>query len=147
MTKPQEEFKPYKQRVWSEQRNEYIDAVDAEDYDKIPYFKPMTKPQEDLQGEIGIAMGAASMCWKPRPSGVFQSDETFKIAKSLEKSIDEYVLRTWEKVRGEKLTKVDFLKAGFSLLYTDEQIEYFIIGYNNNLNDLDQKFKQLKKKG
>lgn len=40
-----------------------------------------------LKEKIGIAIGEASMCWDPLPSGVFDSTDAIRISKELESDV------------------------------------------------------------
>ncbi len=42
-----------------------------------------------LQHLVYEAVGTASMCWKPRPSGVFDSSEASDVANDLVRSIEK----------------------------------------------------------
>lgn len=42
---------------------------------------------DDLSRLVFEALGGASMCWDPRPTGVFQSEEAIEIAERLLKAI------------------------------------------------------------
>ena len=39
--------------------------------------------EESLQEKIGVSIGMASMCWKPTPTGVFQSHRAIEIGDEL----------------------------------------------------------------
>lgn len=50
-----------------------------------PTARDNETPEEiPLSQWIGEALGAASMCWDPRPEGVFDGESAGKIADSLE---------------------------------------------------------------
>lgn len=38
---------------------------------------------EDAETAIGLALGAASMCWDPRPTGVFDSTKAGELVDEL----------------------------------------------------------------
>jgi len=45
--------------------------------------------REQLRALIAQAVGQASMCWSPRPKGVFQSSEAIPIVDDAVKGIEE----------------------------------------------------------
>jgi hypothetical protein len=69
--------------------------------------------REQLHEKIGIAIGSASMCWIPIPSGIFDSDRAGKICLNLtdeiaakleiyENALKEYANGTAIRVKPEK---------------------------------------------
>ena len=38
----------------------------------------MTNLRDEVRGKVGIAVGHGSLCWEPRPIGVFDSTEASK---------------------------------------------------------------------
>jgi len=47
----------------------------------------MKKKNVDIMEKVLMAMGEASMCWRPIPSGVFDSERCIKIAERLVASL------------------------------------------------------------
>lgn len=50
----------------------------------------MTTPHP-LQESVFITIGAASMCWDPLPTGVFDSQHAIELGNALIQGIDKYV--------------------------------------------------------
>lgn len=46
--------------------------------------------ERQLREFVFTSLGAASMCWNPRPAGVFVSEEAAEIGEMLMKNIKEY---------------------------------------------------------
>jgi hypothetical protein len=46
--------------------------------------------EHQLRDFVFTALGAASMCWSPRPTGVFKSEEAAEIGEMLMKNIKKY---------------------------------------------------------
>jgi hypothetical protein len=58
---------------------------------KTKIKKQIPKGQTELQTRVYRAMGAASMCWDPRPGNqVFMSDEAKRVAEDLLQYLAEY---------------------------------------------------------
>lgn len=60
---------------------EYVKLSDVENL--IVALQSPAVPREVLEKAIGEAIGEASMCWEPVPSGVFQSEKAIKIVERL----------------------------------------------------------------
>ena len=49
----------------------------------------MKNKNVDIMQKVLMAMGEASMCWRPIPSGVFDSERCIKIAEKLVEALDK----------------------------------------------------------
>lgn len=47
--------------------------------------------EQQLREFVFTSLGAASMCWAPRPTGVFKSEEAAEIGEMLMENIKEFV--------------------------------------------------------
>lgn len=63
-----------------------------------------------LKEKIGIAIGEASMCWDPLPSGVFDSTDAIRISKELESDVFAVIDRLPKVCEALKVC-IDTLKA------------------------------------
>ena len=82
-----------------------------------------------LKEKIGIAIGEASMCWDPLPSGVFDSTDAIRISKELESDVFAVI---------DRLPKVcEALKIAIDgLRYRDNNLET-LNKINKLLDDAD----------
>ena len=53
----------------------------------------MTNLRDEVRGKVGIAVGHGSLCWEPRPIGVFDSTEASKAVDKATTEIFQAIVR------------------------------------------------------
>ena len=53
----------------------------------------MTNLRDEVRGKVGIAVGHGSLCWEPRPIGVFDSTEASKAVDTATTEIFQAIVR------------------------------------------------------
>jgi hypothetical protein len=102
----------------------------------------MTTNQPDIDKTLGELAGAASMCWTPKPTGVFDSEQATKFVDEAKAQIEQYIENKVVEARIDELGKLNWA----SLTWRDDLAEFIL--YSSDLHDLkNARLKALNKEG
>jgi len=63
--------------------------------------------QKDWENKVGEAVGSASMCWQPTPTGVFDTEKALKVSNELTVLISDLLAKQREEVLNDLFNYVE----------------------------------------
>jgi hypothetical protein len=107
------------------------------------------KSREEIRQLIGEAMGYASMCWDPKPTGEFESTRAKEMADQVIKTFEDRD-QEWEKATRVLVEALEFYKSQEDYFnYYDREEETTVIEHDggHKAREAIAKFSKLKPKG